>query len=245
MKRFKSILRQNIVMVNIIIMLIGIICIIASVYLPTENKQTIAMGLGTSFLSSGVIVFITSLFIDDSNERVQNLNQWGIEAIYRTRGEMNKSCGNYMKNARKIDIIGFGLRSWRDTKTKDVEALLRKGCEIRILTMHPDSSNLKQRELDEKQEIGSIALTITQLQEWADKLNAKSRKGHIVIKYYDAQPLDFVFLMNNRLFIGPYEYGKGSQQTISYEFNSSGDAHKYYIEYFNSLWNNSDFAKSE
>ena len=153
MKWLKKLLRQNLVTVNIIIMLLGIVCIFVSVYLSTENRQSIVMGLGTSFLSSGVIVFITSLFIDDSNERTQNLNEWGIEAVYKTRSEMNVSCGNYMSRAKKLDIIAFGLKSWRDSKKKTIEALLRKGCEIRILTMDPESMNLRQRELDEKQEV--------------------------------------------------------------------------------------------
>lgn len=244
MKWLKRVLRQNLVTVNIIIMLLGVVLIIASVNNPKPNVQSIMMGIGTSLLSSGIIVFITSLFIDDSSERIQNLNQWGIEAIYKTRGEMNISCGNYMRKAKKIDIIAFGLRSWRDSESKAIEGLLRKGCEIRILTMNPESQNLKQREHDEKQEIGSIAHTIIQLEEWAEKLNSKSRKGKIRIKYYDAQPLNFMFLMNNRLFLGPYEYGKGSQQTISYEFSNSGEGYRYYSEYFNNLWNDPNFSKS-
>ena len=158
---------------------------------------------------------------------------------------MNISCEKYTKKAKTIDVIAFGLRSWRDSKNKEIESLLRNGCQIRILTMDPNGANLKQRELDEKQEIGSIALTIIQLQDWANKLNSRGYKGKIQIKYYDAQPLDFMFLMSNRLFIGPYEYGKGSQQTISYEFNTTGEAYKYYTEYFNDLWNDDEFVKTK
>lgn len=245
MKWLKNVLRQNLVTVNIIIMLVGAVCIFVSVYLPTDNMQSIAMGIGTSLLSSGLIVFITSLFMDDSSERMQNLNHWGIEAVYKTRGEMNISCDKYMEKARTIDVIAFGLRSWRDSKSKDIELLLQNGCQIRILTMEPDSENLKQRELDENQEPRSIARTIIQLNEWANELNLAGYKGKIEIKYYDAQPLNFMFLMNNRLFIGPYEYGKGSQQTISYEFNVAGEAYKYYTEYFDKLWNDEKFAKTK
>ena len=245
MEKLKHYLRQNLVAVNIIIMLIGVISIFFSVYLPTPNLQTIVMGIGTSLFSSGLIVFITSLFVDDSSDSMQILKQWGVEAVYKTRGEMNISCEKYTKKAKSIDIIAFGLRSWRDSKNREIESLLRNGCQIRILTMHPESENLTQREIDEKQETGSIAHTITQLKAWADKLNSRNYKGSIEIRYYDSQPLDFMFLMNNRFFWGPYEYGKSSQQTISYEFNTTGDGYKYYSEYFNDLWNDPDFAKTE
>ena len=244
MKWFKKVLRQNLVAVNIIILLLGVILVFLSVHLPTPNKQTICMGIGTSLFSSGLIVLITSLFVDDTSDSVQILKQWGVEAIYKTRGEMNISCGKYSKNAKRMDIIAFGLKSWRDSQNREIESLLQNGCKIRILTMDPSAENLKQRELDEKQEVGSISHTIMQLKDWAEKLNSQGYKGNIQIKYYDAQPLDFMFLMDNRLFWGPYEYGKGSQQTISYEFNTTGEGYKYYSGYFNDLWTDETFAKT-
>ena len=162
------------------------------------------------------------------------LKKWGIEAVYSTRGEMNISCDRYLKEAKSIDIIAFGLRSLRDSQSDTIEKILDNGGKIRIITMNPDCENLKQREKDELQEIGSIGYTIKKLAEWAEKLNKNTNKGRIEIRYYNSQPLEFMFLMDNRLFNGPYEYGKGSQQTISFEYNNVGKAYKYYKKYFNS-----------
>lgn len=243
MKIFKRFIRKNKTLVNIIIVLIGIIAIICSVQLEAENRKNVCMGIGTSLFASGIVVLLTSILMDDMEEQ-DKLFDWGIEAIYSTRAEMNVSCDKYLKRAKKIDIIAFGLRSWRDSQAKLIERLLKNGCQIRILTMDPNCENLKQREKDEKQEIGSIKHTIDQLSQWAEKLNSRGYKGRIMIRCYNAQPLNFMFLMDNRLFIGPYEYGKGSQQTISYEFNTSGEAYKYYTEYFLNLWGDSDFAKN-
>lgn len=242
MNRIKFHIRKNKTLINFIIALLGIIAIIGGGYLKSTHIQNICMGIGTSLFSSAIIVFITSVFIDDDSESEMLLKKWGIEAIYSTRGEMNISCDRYMKKAKSIDVIAFGLRSWRDSQSKTVEALLKKGCQIRIITMKPGCENLKQREKDELQEEGSIGHTIKQLAQWAERLNKKGREGKIAIKYYDAQPLSFMFLMDNRLFNGPYEYGKGSQQTISFEYNNSGDAYKYYSDYFNSLWENEEFC---
>ena len=243
-KDFKAFIRKNKTFANIIVVLIGVIAIFVSVHLGTSNRQSICMSIGTSVFASGLVVLITSLFVDDG-EGDEKLKQWGIEAIYVTRGEMNISCDRYMKKAKRIDVIAFGLRSWRDSQSRAIEKLLKSGCEIRILTMNPNCENLRQRERDELQEAGSISHTIKQLADWAKKLNARSYPGKIEIRYYDAQPLNFMFLMDNRLFIGPYEYGKGSQQTISYEFNVSGEAHRYYREYFNTLWENEEFCAGE
>lgn len=243
MNNIKRFVRKNITLVNIIIVMLGILAIFISVYLPNANTQNICMGIGTSFFASGIVVLITTLLTDNTEEE-DRLSDWGIEAIYSTRGEMNISCDKYMRKAKRIDIIAFGLRSWRDSQAKTIEKLLKNGCQIRILTMNPDCNNLQQREKDEQQEIGSIKYSIEQLISWAKVLNSRNYAGSIEIKCYDAQPLNFMFLMDNRLFIGPYEYGKGSQQTISYEFNTSGRTYGYYTDYFQSLWNDTNFSKS-
>ena len=241
MKELKRFIRKNQSLVNIIIVLLGVILIILSVHMPTPNSQSIWMSIGTSFFASGIVVLITSLLMENEEEE-EKLSKWGIEAIYSTRGEMNVSCDKYMRKAKRIDIIAFGLRSWRDSQGKQIEKLLKNGCQIRILTMDPECENLKQREKDEKQEIGSIKYTIEQLIKWANLMNSRKYRGSIKIKIYDAQPLNFMFLMDNRLFIGPYEYGKGSQQTISYEFNTAEEAYKYYTEYFQNLWEDNSFS---
>lgn len=245
MDKIKFHIRKNKTLTNFIIALIGIIVIIVGGNLKSKNMQNISMGIGTSFLASAIIVLITSALVEDDSESEIRLKKWGIEAIYSTRSEMNISCDHYLQNAKTIDVIAFGLRSWRDSQAKLIKKLLKEGCMIRILTMDPDCENLKQREKDELQEEGSIGFTIRQLTNWAEKLNKKGYTGKITIKYYNAQPLNFMFLMDNRLFCGPYEYGKGSQQTISYEFSKNGDAYSYYSDYFDSLWENQAFCSEK
>lgn len=244
MTNLKKIIRKNIVMTNVIIALIGIVCILLVLVVKDQNGKDILLGVGTSFLSSALIVFITTAFMEDT-ENEQILKMWGAEAIYSTRQQMNVSCDYYMEKAKRIDIIAFGLRSLRDSKGKTVENLLKSGCRIRIITMKPHCDNLRQREKDELQLEGSISNSIQQLTDWARRVNARNYSGRIEIKYYDAHPLDFLYLMDNRLFTGPYEYGKGSQQSISYEFNTEGEAYKYYSEYFNDLWNDNIFTQKE
>ena len=161
MDDFKRFIRKNKTLVNIIIALIGVVAIVISVHLETTNQQNICMGIGTSLFASGIVVLITSILTDNTEEQ-DKLLDWGIEAIYSTRGEMNVSCDRYLRKAKKIDIIAFGLRSWRDSQQKLIETLVKNGCQIRILTMDPTCANLKQSEKDDKQEIGSIKHTIEQ-----------------------------------------------------------------------------------
>lgn len=242
LKGIRRYARKNKALANLIILLIGAIMILLSGSIESKNWGNVCMGVGTSFLSSGIIVLITAFLLEEENENEKLLRRWGIEALYATRGEMNISCDQYLKKAKSIDIIAFGLRSLRDSQSDTIEKMLASGGKIRILTMKPDCENLRQREKDELQEKGSISHTIRQLAEWAKKINESGNKGKIEIRYYDSQPLEFMFLMDNRLFNGPYEYGKGSQQTISFEYNNEGEAYRYYKNYFNNLWKDKKFC---
>lgn len=234
MGSFKRNIRKNSTLVEIIILLAGIILVLVG------RQSSVVAGIGASVIASAIVVFMTDVLL--GKDESENLSRWGLEAVYKTRGEMNSSSDVYLDKAKSVKIIAFGLKSWRDSQQKKIRKLLERGGTIQIITMKPECNNLKAREADELQAEGSISHSIRQMIEWAKKENAKGRKGRIEIRQHEHLPLGFVFLMDNRLFTGPYEYGKESQQTISFEYNNTGEAYLYYDSYFDSLWNDSAFC---
>lgn len=237
MEGFKKYLRTNRTMAEIIIFLTGAVMI----FVGSRYSRVVVSNVGTSILASAIMVFMTDVLI--GNNEPTDSSSWGLEKIYATRGEMNGSCDKYLKKARHIDTIAFGMKSWRSTQQKAIERILKKGGTIRVITMKPGCQNLIQRERDELEPDKNISYSIEQMIEWAKKMNAKRYDGKIYIRYHDHQPQEFVFLMDNRLFAGPYIYGKSSQQTISYEYNTTGGAYEYYKDYFNDLWDNAEFCE--
>jgi len=236
MRKLKRYVRSNTTLAEVIIFLIGAVLIL----IGKGFSSNIIIGIGTSIMASSIIVFMTDVMIgSDENETVKH---WGLEEVHQTRGEMNRNCDLYLRNAKQISVIAFGLKSLRDTQQKQVERLLRNGGSIRIITMRPECANLKEREKDELLPEEGISLSIVQLIDWAKKLNSRKYKGKIEIRYHERQPLDFLFMMDNRLFTGPYEYGKDSQQSLSFEYNNTGKAYEYYRNYFNTLWSDNDFC---
>lgn len=223
---------------NTLVAMLGIILVLIGAFLPWEVAKTVLFGIGCSLIASAVVYYLTSLYAYSREKGRDITEKWGALAIYKTRGELNKSCdASVSRTGKNIDMIGFGFRSFREGKGIDIEEKVRSGMNMRILTIHPDSEFLKQREIDEHMIEGSIRATIIELSKWVIKLQQLSpNKNNVQIKYYDALPLDYYFRTDDKLFIGPYEYGKQSQQTISYEFSLNGEASKYYTEYFNYLW---------
>ena len=232
MKNIKKHIRENSTIAECLILGIGILLVIFS--------KTIFREIGVSMIGSAIVVFMTDVFAH--RDELESVRQWGLEAVYRTRGEMNGSSDFYFEKAKSVDFIAFGLKSWRDSQQDQIEKMLANGGRIRIITLKPGSEALKARERDENAGNDEISHSIEQLIEWAKRENTKGFKGSIEIKYHDHLPLDFMHMMDNRLFTGPYEYGKGSQQTISFEYNSTGAAYEYYKNYFNKLWDDPEFC---
>ena len=236
MESIKRYIRKNSTLAEVVILLVGVILIFAG----NRYRSTILISVGSSMVATAIVVFMTDVLLGVNDQEA--VRTWGLEGVYRTRGEMNSSCDLYLRKASSIDIIAFGLRSFRDSQTKSVERILRNGGTVRIITMKPDCENLEKREIDENQPKGHISQEIRDLCVWAKKLNSKKYKGKIEIRYHDHQPQNFLFLMNNRIFTGPYVYKKDSQQTISFEYNNFGSAFEHYSNYFKELWNDEDFC---
>jgi len=174
----------------------------------------------------------------------QNIEKWGLENIFETRQQMNYSTDKAFDTLEKhLDIIAWGLKSFRDAKDKFIKEKVKKGLKIRFITPHPDSLYVTQREIDEKEIPGQIKQTILNLQKWVEELQLIApHPENIQIRFYKSLPEDFYFSVDDYVFIGPYLYGIASQQTISYEFKKPSKGASYYQEYFERLWVDDTFC---
>jgi hypothetical protein len=171
-----------------------------------------------------------------SQRRAELIDRWGMEAIYKTRAEMNKSTNISLSLCKQeIEIIAFGLKSFRESKSDIIDGLLSKGVRIRIITASPTSKILEYVDKREDLVEGSTKKSIEGLITWVGWLKEKSKKYNIEIRYYDELPLDFYFKVDDKVYVGPYLKGISSQQTISYEF-STGEGYSYWSKYFSNLW---------
>lgn len=219
------------------IIILGILSVLADIFWLKTN-QNIWISIGCSLLASGIVILAQAVLIE--GKRIDPLDEWGLEKIYETRAEKNKESDSELEKAKEqVDAIAFGLKSFRTKHTNKVRKILRNGVNIRILTMNPDKDNifLKQREIEEEETEGQIRNSIEQLVDWANKLNSESHKGKIEVKGYKCMTLDFYWRVDNDIYIGPYWYHSGSQQTITYKFHKGRRGFDTYKEYFENLWN--------
>lgn len=222
-----------------IITLLFSITLIATSFIYTieySDWKNIQISVACSILASNIIMFFTSEFMLRSRRRTEIIDRWGVEALYKTRAEMNLSTNDSLSKCKEdIEIIAFGLKSFREAKSDEIERLLDKGVNVKILTMSPESEMMKYVDDRESLVSGATKKSIEDLISWVEAIKDNPKRKNIEIRFYDSLPLDFYFKVDDRIYIGPYLKGLSSQQTISYEF-SSGEGYRYWSRYFQKLW---------
>lgn len=213
------------------IIIIGIVlCLIGS-----GIEQPWMINIGCSLIASGVVIWAHDFFVE--KKVISPLDEWKLEKVYSTRAEKNAESDPELGKVKYcIDVVAFGLGSFRSKHTNKVKECLRNGVNIRIITMHPDCAYVAIRDKEENKSEGTTSHSIKQLVTWANDLNNKNSKGKITIKGYSSMTIDFYWRVDDVLYIGPYWYGVESQQTITYKFLAGGKGFKQYTDYFESLW---------
>ena len=237
MERIKKLKSTNL---GLILIIIGALLIFIDCYVYPTSKS-IWVAIGGSLLSSGILLILTVLYLGEKRNAI--VDYWGLDKIYETRVEKGKDSDPKLKKAKtQLDVIAFGLKSFRNKHRKDIETILNNGVNIRILTMNPKNDNpfLIQREIEEAEQLGQIKNSIEQLVSWADSLNKRNYKGKIEIRGYKCMTQEFYWRVDDEMYIGPYWYGLGSQQTVTYKYCSNGKMFELYSEHFEMLWNSND-----
>lgn len=226
------------IIVALLVLLAGFALTIFDIYW-FKTDSNVWISIGCSLVASALVILLNTFLVDAT---IYNpLDDWKLRRITVTRSEINNECASKLAKAKyQVDIVAFGLQSFRNKQSDVIESYLKKGVNFRILTMNPSSSFVQQREKEEDDT--NIKNSIEKLIEWADKLNAKQYKGKIIVKGYSCMTLDFYWRVDHTIYVGPYWVGYDSQQTVTYAFDKGGEGFKLYSEYFEKLWNTADVS---
>ena len=231
-------------LINLVIGLIGVLLVFAGIFfIKRLDLSTVIVSVGASLIASSIVAFLSSIYIQKYRRAKEMSEIWGINSVEDKRTIMNIRIDACTEKAKRhYDIMAFGLKSLRDGNHQGVVNMLERGTKIRILSVDPDCEALKERDVQEKKAPGSTALSIRQLQEWVNDLSSKYQ-GQIQLRLSKFLPSEFYCRVDDSIFVGPYQYGKESQQVFTIEFKNPGKAFSYYETYFNSIWNDPDYCQ--
>ena len=230
-------------LINVIVLSAGIILILLSMLCEKGGQwETILISIGASLIASAIVSFLTSIYILKYKRAKDIAETWGIRSIEEQRAFMNVQVDERMRKARKhIDIIAYGLKSLRESRTRLIKDALKRKVTIRIITVNPESEVLRVKDKDEGKNEGSTAQSITKLVEWAAQLNTGST-GKIELRFCETLPSELYYRVDKYIYTGPYQFGRESQRSITTEYKSPGKGYSYYKQYFEDLWNDENFC---
>lgn len=242
--------------VNLIVFFIGVISVLLGVFIKDDeviswlslkgsDLKTVIISIGCSMIASSLVSYFSARYLIRRKQIKDIISSWGLEGIYRTRAEMNVSCNQHLTDMENnLDVIVFGMRSFRDSQGVLIANKVRKNLKVRILTLNPTSIFAKQREKDEGVAEGQLVREIKSLEKWVTELKKIAPDSkNVQIKFYDTTPQHSYLRQDGYVYIGPHLFGLTSQQTISYEFRENSQGYNYYSEYFLKLWEDEDFSK--
>ena len=107
-------------LINGIVFLIGLVIMLLSLWLTIWT--TVLLSVGCSIMASAIVCWLTSRYTLSKINIKAIIDRWGLIGIYETRGEMNIDCDEKLETlSSTLDIIAFGLKSFRDSKSDLIE----------------------------------------------------------------------------------------------------------------------------
>lgn len=245
MDRFRKLLRKYKFIVNVLVLFVGaFLLILAYFFRPMFSKDTvmkydILIGIGCSVIATALItLFLLALIPDDKDDQdIKELGKWGIRKIYRDR-KLRKFTSDIPKKQMDLCLIElerFGLI--KDELKTQIRDRIKTGLKIRIITLHPRSPYLLDRQRLDKIDFGD---EIEKLEKWKKDVLASAGSGYsnsIEIRYYNNLPQSFYCRLDKRIFVGLHIPRTVNEDSITYEFKGeSSEGYKYYKGFFEKLW---------
>ncbi len=232
-------------LVNIVILLTGVALVFIGIFVFHANQQleTILVSVGTSIIASSLVALLSSIYLKRYRNAKELAEAWGIISIEARRNLMNQRIDARLRATKHhYDLLAYGLKSLREDNAGDAESALLRGAKLRILTVDPNVTELKLRDQEENKIEGSTADSINKLIEWYYELKNKY-PDQCELRIARFLPAWFYCREDDYVYVGPYQYGKDSQQVITTEYKKHGNGFDYYANYFEKVWNDSNYCR--
>lgn len=232
----------------VIFMLLGVAFILLPYLLNgvinwTDLSKSIGYGL---FILAGLQVMETLLgkFLEDKPDAVEQ--RFGLNTIYKARGEVEQEIAQKLQKAKKIKIMANSLSGnaaiYHEALKENLATARHKHAPIQVILMAGDadafyyrSVMIRGEEFDRQNDplfsqwVANISIIKNLEQEY---------KGRIAVRLNSYYPLDPVFIIDEELYLTPYVFGRMGIATSCFHFVRKGHSsmYDYYEEAFDKFW---------
>jgi hypothetical protein len=231
------------VLVHVVVFLIGLILVILG--------GRVFVAIGASLIAAGMagwVIFVYILFARNKARSLQLLRDFGLERAYNERGPNIRDVYEPRLNDAEdsIDIMGFGLRTFREDfghKFEDWAHTL----EVRVLLIDPSYPGdghryADQRDLEEGDNPGRIRSDVNAfINETKDLIN--DPEANFEVRLYQCLPAMTVFRIDDEIFWGPYSVNDQSRNMPIFLISNRGEMHSYLLTHFNAVWDDGQLSR--
>ena len=248
--RLKSISPASIiwVLLHTILFLFGIIVFevpAVGQWIGVPMAQALGGGLAATG-AAGVFIYLYLRQADQLTRSITIFSEGGLTDIFagraaRIRAEYDRRLGRF----KELDVIGFGLSSFREDYKGDFERWAQNA-RVRVLLADPDfpsrnASVANIRDREEGSPDGKIVGDIDQFLKECRAITAKYPSFQI--RLMRCIPSTNIFRIDREIFFGPYLMGRASRNSPTFICKEGGFLFSALRDHFEAIWSSNDFSR--
>jgi hypothetical protein len=212
--------------------------------------KDILLGVGGSLIAAGIAGEILFLYVaasQQTRDKLDLISTAGLQRIFSTRSvSIRDEYHSRLRNAKEVDILGFGLSSFReDYGNKFAELSLKTS--FRILLLDPDfpsptDSIATIRDREEGNNNGDIRRDVEAFEN-AVRRAGPLVKSNFVVRRLTALPSINIFRVDDEIFWGPYLIADQSRNMPTLLVQRGGFLYDQIKSHFEHLWTDNQFSK--
>lgn len=226
---------------HIILILMGLLSIHLPILQESLGMETSA-AIGISLISTGIAGSILFLYVSSTEgmkKKIEAIQESGIDEIFEHRSvSIKKEYDRRLESARNIDVVGWGLGSFRQDYAKDFAAWSQR-CKVRLMVIDPDapgaSSYADLRDAEEGNAAGQTREAVNLLlREIANNQNINA--ANFSIKLMTSIPSINIMKIDDEIFWGPYLLETQSRNTFTITCKPNGFIYNKLSQQLEKIW---------
>lgn len=250
MKFFKHPSHPIYLLSHAIVFISGILFIVISnsTGLSGWTKLTL-FGVGTSLVAAGITGWVVYTYVKSTEQfatAISIVAKFGILNVFSGRSvKIREEYDGRMRYFKKqVDILGFGLNSFRQDNLSFIPVWKQQGS-IRILLIDPEFPNedfsfANQRDREENDPLGTIS---RQVRQFASEAGKYIQKGRFEIRLYKCLPMLNIYRIDDEILWGPYLIKESSRNTPTFLVRSGGEIFERIVRHFETIWNDDQLSR--
>jgi hypothetical protein len=214
-----------------------------------RTSDSIWFAVGTSLSATGIagmVAYAHVLVSDQMDKQIDLISVFGIVDAFESRSIRIRTEYEQRLDAvrEKIDIMGFGLRAFREDFREHLPRW-RKHAQIRILLIDPEFptpelSFAVQRSVEEQG--NDITTDVRNFVAEFGPLLRKSKKD-LQIRLYRCLPSINIFRIDDELFWGPYLMNELSRNVPTLVVRRGGVLFSRFEQHFDTIWTSEQLSR--